>query len=365
MNRRMGWAGCIILLLLVSGVTIAAQVTILAGDPRIQKMGRMINLPDGSVEFAASGVSFFLQFTGRQISADIQDEFLYGSSYNYFSVVVDNELVRRFRTEPGKNRYILADSLLPGTHTLVLCKDTEGQNGRVILKSFTADQVGDYGSLPIRKIEFIGNSITCGMGMVANKVPCKTAQWFDQHHAWNAFGPLSARQLGAQWMLSSVSGIGVTRNWNSPGPVMPAVYYTVFMNLDPYARPWDFTGWAPDLYVIGLGTNDFSDGDQAVARPAPDSSVFVNSFRSFIYKLRKNNPAARILLTSSPVLQGKKLETLDRWLQVLASGDQTGNTRVFQWSRRYDRGCDGHPDSRDHRLMAAELTPEIRKWMNW
>lgn len=107
MNRGKSWVGCFLFLLLITSMANATQVTILAGDPRIQKMGRMVSLPDGTVEFAASGVSFFLQFTGKQIRAEIHDEFLYGSSYNYFSVVVDNELVRRFRTEPGKLTYIL------------------------------------------------------------------------------------------------------------------------------------------------------------------------------------------------------------------------------------------------------------------
>jgi putative spermidine/putrescine transport system permease protein len=96
--------------------------------------------------------------------------------------------------------------------------------------------------------------VTVGFG--ADKVPvdCGKGTWYDASHSWIAYGSRVARDVHAQWMLSAVSGIGMVRNWNSPGPVMPQVYDGVYMEYADTLTHWDFTRWTPDLVVIALGT---------------------------------------------------------------------------------------------------------------
>jgi hypothetical protein len=45
------------------------------------------------------------------------------------------------------------------------------------------------------KIEFIGDSITCGFGNDESGLPCGKGQWFDQHNAYFAYGSVAARTL--------------------------------------------------------------------------------------------------------------------------------------------------------------------------
>lgn len=46
-----------------------------------------------------------------------------------------------------------------------------------------------------------------------------------------------------RYMLSSVSGIGVYRNWNSDGPTMPDVYKNTYLNTDT-TKVWKFSSTA-------------------------------------------------------------------------------------------------------------------------
>jgi hypothetical protein len=76
---------------------------------------------------------------------------------------------------------------------------------------------------PTRKIEFIGNSITCGTGSDQSEIACGKGVWQDQHNAYLSYGPTVARQLNAQWSLSAVSGIGLIRSCCNLEIVMPQV----------------------------------------------------------------------------------------------------------------------------------------------
>ena len=73
-------------------------------------------------------------------------------------------------------------------------------------------------------IEFIGNSITCGAAFDVLSIPCKMGEYHDHHNSYFAFGLKIALALYIEFILSSVSGIGDYRNWNSDGPTMPQVY---------------------------------------------------------------------------------------------------------------------------------------------
>ena len=123
------------------------------------------------------------------------------------------------------------------------------------------------------------------MGMDTSEIPCGSGVWYDHHNAYLAYGPLIARELNADWLLSSVSGIGMFRNWNSPGPTMPEVYQNLYLNTDSTVV-WNAQTYIPDLISICLGTNDFSDGDGSYERTDLDSATFVNRYIQFVKFIR-------------------------------------------------------------------------------
>ncbi|HKG91494.1 MAG TPA: SGNH/GDSL hydrolase family protein [Gemmatimonadaceae bacterium] len=338
-----------------------------AADERILVMGR--HAGDGrTVSFGAAGVTFYMKFRGTGIDVELQDDHRDSTSHDWFTAVVDGGEPVRFRADARTRRYTLASGLSPGEHTLALSKATEGQNGRNRLVAVYADELLRPAPLPARRIEFIGNSITAGYGLDPRPIACKQGTWYDQTHAWLAYGPRVARRLNAQWMLSAVSGIGMVRNWNSPGPVMPRVYGGVYMEYADTLSAWDFGRYTPDLVVIALGTNDFSDGGGPTPRPALDGDAFVRDYTRFVATVRARYPRARIMLLDSPMLDAAKRQRQSDYLRrVIADRAAAGDSAItrFAFENRYTSGCDGHPDLDEHVRMADALEPAVRAWMGW
>ncbi|HEX9973815.1 MAG TPA: acetyl xylan esterase, partial [bacterium] len=184
----------------------------------------------------------------------MDDQNLY-DNHNYISVVIDGNYHGRMKVSKDQSKYRVAKDLKNTEHTLLVCKATEAQIGYIEFLGISCSEILPFKKERHRKIEFIGNSITCGMGMDTSEIPCGSGTWYDQHNAYLAYGPLVARELNGDWLLSSVSGIGMIRNWNSPGPTMPEVYQNLYLNTDSTAA-WNARAYLPDLISICLGTND-------------------------------------------------------------------------------------------------------------
>jgi lysophospholipase L1-like esterase len=345
----------------------AAANRIPASDGRIAVMGRHTRDGDAIV-FGAAGVTVLTKFRGPAIEIELEEQPSDSSEHDWFTVVVDGGAPTRIRVEPRTRRYVLASGLRAGVHTLALSKATEGQNGHERLVAVYVDALLAADPLPARRIEYIGNSITVGYGADKQPIPCGQGKWYDKSHSWLAYGPTVARRVGAQWMLSAISGIGIVRNWNSPGPVMPRVYDGIYMEYADSLTHWDFARWTPDLVIVALGTNDFSDGAGPTPRPPLDGDAFVRDYAAFVARVRANYPRARLLLTDSPMLGAERKQRQAEYLQrVVDARVSAGDTLVsrFSYAGHFTAGCDGHPDLAEQRTMADQLEPAVRKLMRW
>lgn len=339
-----------------------------ANNKDIQIMGRHLIGKNGSVKFGASGVTFYMKFRGPSLAVDLHDQFLNSTGYNWFDVIVDGGHAHEFRTRKGQTRYVLAKNLKPGVHTLILCKATEGQNGHNILVNIETHKLLQTRSLPKKKIEYIGDSITCGFGDDTLHYACNKGQWFDHTNSWYAYGPRLARRLHAQWMLSSVSGMGMYRNWNDPGPVMPNVYSGVYMDYTHHPVHWNYKNYIPNLVIIALGTNDFSKGPGKKPRPKLNGNDFVKAYTKFVARVHKQYPKAKFILANSPMFGPKNKKVLAGYLKrVIANSKAAGDKAItqFSWGKTYNHGCDGHPYMNQQGLMAEQLVPVVKKYMNW
>ena len=346
----------------------APPESVAASDARLRVMGRHVTEADGAVAFAASGVTVTVRFRGDRLAARLDDEVRNGTDHNWFTVVVDGGEARRFRTVPGQETYVLAEGLEPGEHTVQLSKATEGQNGHNRLVSVTADAILPAPAPPERRIEFVGDSITSGYGIDPEPVACGAGTWYDPTHAWQAYGPRLARRLGAQWMLSAVSGMGMHRNWNTLSPVMPDVYAGLYLEYAADNPTWDAAQYRPDRVVVALGTNDFSAGDGEAPRAALDGEAFVSDYVRFLDRVRQQSPEAPILLLNSPVFEGEQRELLAEYLrEVAARRAEAGDPAIttFSYDGRYVDGCDGHPGMAGQQAMADEREPVLRSLTGW
>ncbi|MFM2360534.1 MAG: hypothetical protein RLY16_2527, partial [Bacteroidota bacterium] len=197
-----------ILLVFITCIAMAQHASIAkskfypATDSRIQYVGRFDWSNAQLPRFWSPGAFIRIRFKGTKCVVKLQDQELWGKNHNYLGVLLDNKIVSRLQTAGKNNEIVLADSLKNTVHTLLLCKNTESNIGYLALEGFVCDSLLVPDPLPTRKIELIGNSITCTAGSDQSLVPCGKGEWHDQHNALMGYGPLTARALNAQWVLS-------------------------------------------------------------------------------------------------------------------------------------------------------------------
>ena len=272
----------------------------------------------------------------------------------------------------------LATALPDGRHLVRLMYVIEGYEFFPEFWGFVLDQgrrLVEAPAFPSRKIEFIGNSITCGYG---NEGLCKEDHFdYATENHYYSYASIAARSLEAQHWVVARSGIGAYRNYGepksgSPGSCMPVQYeYTGYAwNPDLRKQPtflgerWDFSRYQPDVVCINLGTNDLSTDNY-------DLQLLKQGYQKLQQQVRRHNPQAKILFLTGSMLGGKELQLARQLLdEVAAEARKAGDQEVYRFdlSPIDDEafyGNDYHPNVYEDEKMAAELTAYLRKLMGW
>jgi len=178
-----------------------------------------------------------------------------------------------------------------GVHLVTVIKVTEAamshvgvcaievEDGKVLENTFPA--------WPDLKLEFIGDSITCGYGVLGEP---ESAYTLREEDGLLSYGYVAAGLLGARARFLSASGYGVCVEYtgDAEGNV-PKLYPYVNWFLDKEAR-FDFREYEPDVIVINLGTNDSGHMDKPEIQ-----KKFVREYADFLRLLKKTYPDVRIL----------------------------------------------------------------------
>jgi hypothetical protein len=271
-------------------------------------------------------------------------------------VTIDDQMPVKYRLKEKTNKIKVASKLSEGEHVITICKDTEAGIGYIELLNIVCDGLVSMPLKPQRKIEFVGNSITCGGGIDVADIPCNKGQWYDQHNAYMSYGPVVARTLKAQYHLSAVSGIGLIQSCCNMNITMPQVFDKI--NQRENSIPWIFSRYQPDVVTVTLGQND---GVQ-------DSVKFCAAYVKFLGDLRAHYPNAHLICLTSPMADERLKAALKNYLTgvvdyVVQQGDK--NVSKYFYSKSFNGGCGGHPDMKEHQLIAKELSTYIAATMRW
>lgn len=325
--------------------------------------GRTELLEGGSVALIGSASSVTFGFKGTVCTVNLSAK----EQHSFAVVEVDGKYYSRKKIEAAGTPVTVT---VPGSgsHILSIYKATEAANGILVFKG-AEGAIFKAKEIPKKKIEFIGDSITCGMGNDIKEIPCGTGEWYDQHNAYYSYAPIAARELDADYVLSSVSGIGMYRNWNDEHDkeaIMPDVYENLYLNKDT-SKPYAF-GFNPNVTCIALGTNDFSEGDHKKERLPFNEEKYVANYINFINTVYKHAPNTHIVLLSSPMVTGERSETfvkcLNRIRDKINSRKDHKEVKVFNFTAVTPHGCGSHPEIEDDKLMAAQLAPFLKKVLN-
>jgi lysophospholipase L1-like esterase len=323
--------------------------------------------PGRPARFAWSGSSFEVRFTGTAVTMRLHAAAL--DTPTPYSVRVDGRPPFVLDVSSTRERYELAAGLDPAqAHEVVVTREAEANAGIHELLGVELAPGGRF--LPARdprlRIEVIGDSITCGYGVLGADAHCGFT--YATERASEAYAARLGRALDADVTTVCWSGRGVVRNYDgSTTGTMPELFERTLPAAPPVT--WTFaTAHAPDAVVINLGTNDFLGGE---GRPL-DLAAFEDAYVRFARRVREVYPRAALLVTTSPMLHAdatpsgpgtvKELARI-RLENVVARRTAAGDTQIeliqlddasTHW------GCDYHPDVAMNVAIAARLEPVLR-----
>jgi len=326
-----------------------------ASNPDFAYMGRGDFSNPNHPKFWVPGAQIIFRFQGDSCILHLTDQHLYGHSFNIIQIIVDGNYVRLPLTK-AQNAISVGTNLKGSIHTVILCKTTESNIGYLQFDGVSCHQLLLPPTLPTRKIEFIGNSITCGTGSDTTAVPCGKGTWYAQHNAYLSYGPLTARALDAQYHLTAYSGIGLMHSCCHIPFTMPQIFDKIDMMND--SLPWNFANYQPNVVTICLGQNDGIQNERS----------FCQAYVQFVKSLRTVYPHAQMVLLSSPMADSTLSVFLKKSIkQVIAQLHEQGDKKVafYFFKKRYDSGCNAHPTLSQHQQMADELSMFLKTLMHW
>lgn len=331
-------------------------------DPNLRYQGRILKKQDAAV-LSWPGTSVTINFEGTNIAAVLKD----ADTADYFNIIIDGKDIVKIHTDLEKRSYLLASHLSNGKHHVQLFKRTEWDKGKTWFYGFESTSGVKLLPAPAaqrRKIEFYGNSITCGYGIEDSSGNDSGQGYFENNYL--SYAAITARHFDAQYACISKSGIGVIVSW------FPLIMAEMYDRLDPTdpASKWDFSNYTPDIVVINLFQNDdwilkLPDNDQFKARfgtKAPNDSFIISSYTRFIMDLRKKYPNAYLICALGCMDATKKGSPWPGYIRksALALHDPKIFTHFFDY-----KNADGHPNIAEQRVMANSLIDFIEHHIQW
>ena len=348
-----------------------------ADERRLQYTGRVDWRSPGGATYAFPGVTVRLRCVCTDVEVAVEELGSGGEQHiNFLDVRVDGVSLGMLQARPDGAWVRGVRDLPPGEHTVEFVKRTESYAGAVRLRGVRVrGRLLEPPARPARRIEFVGDSITCGYGNEASIAAPTYTEPNTGYHAWNqdvgkAHGPLTARRLGAEWVTTCVSGRGVYRNNDgSRAGVMPLVYGRTLP--DSPAPAWEPWRYVPDVIVLNLGTNDFAVPDGSGLPSAPPSEPFQQAYAAFVRELRATYPAAVIVCAVGPMLSDSYPPGRQAWTRLRrdvstlvstlrAEGDSHVHAFAFTPMAGDPYGEDWHPTAAFHARMADELVPFLQ-----
>lgn len=349
--------------LMLAAVCVQAQNVIKSTDTlHIHYMGR-VEFGKETATLWWPGTSVIIKFKGTCVKAVLKDQL----GLNYFKVIVDGRIVKTIHPDSLQNTYELASHLANTNHTLELFKRTEWDKGKTELYNFILNDHSTVLPAPAakkRKIEFFGNSITCGYAVLDSSGKDRSTAEFEDNYV--SYAAITARHFNAEYSCIAKSGIGVMVSW------FPIIMPEMYNRLDPtnqYSR-WDFSKYTPNVVVINLFQNDswivkqpdntqfkFRFGDKA-----PTESQIILSYEDLVEKIRHAYPKAQIICALGNMDATKEGSPWPGYVQkaVAELKDPKIYTCFFPF-----KNTSGHPNVKEQQDMADQLITFINEHIKW
>ncbi|MEA2746014.1 MAG: hypothetical protein QOI41_157 [Myxococcales bacterium] len=384
--------------------------TRILGAATTKLMGRFDLTDPTKPRFDWSGNAMTARFQGTEVTWGAES----GVEVAYEEVIDGN--ITKVILGGAVENHTVTRHLPDGFHEITVMRTSEALYGDGTFLPFTFGP--NTTQLPVpeksHRIEYIGDSITCGYGDEGQNATCpydvtiRTAPdgqgGIDEvkvpmtMNIYLAYGSIAARQLDAEATTVCFSGKGVNVNYREigfgegakadpkakPDPdaktVIPDYYLRTVATERPEAggRLWDFSKEAePEVVVVNVGTNDFArDLNQDTVPDGIDLPAFQAAYARFVDFIRTKRPNAHIFLAVPPMITDKfpldnaRTDLRNTLHAIVEQRNGAGDAKIYfmeyvEMGTRYGLGCDYHPNLEVHRIMADQTVGAIRSKTCW
>lgn len=290
-----------------NGVSSLTEYQLVNNKENLKIYGRSLELLTGiACDFSASGIEFNADIRGGDLMLRVDS-----SGVSYYTLYINGvRQDQRLEFSDGIRDYVIAEDLAAGEYNVKLIKQTQAEHSVSTLISLSMN--GSFMARPADNellIEFIGDSITCGYGLVGYPTEGVTnyggAKFMD---ATQAYAYLTADALGADHSLVSLSGWAILPNANGGGCI-PAIYQKTSYKRSNIEYEPERTA---DIVVIHLGTNDlYSRKD--------NYDDFVPESKAFIADVKEMHPGAKIIWVYGSMMSGSNLSNFENTVKSIIS----------------------------------------------
>ena len=331
--------------------------------------GRTITKND-ILRLTLSGTGCEFIFKGCKLSLTIgvdNDCYTDGKRCNMprIAILCNERIIIKKVIEERAEKFEIVNSDTPVTNTIRIVKLSEGAFSIAEIHPLETDDNASVSPTENKhlKIEFIGDSITCGYGVDDSNMQSDFS--CEAENAMKSYAYVASKLLDADYSLFSYSGYGIISGYTDDGirntrELLPPWYETCgfsYSSVDGDKLqdiPWNFNDFQPDIIVINLGTNDNS----FCTFHNEAYKEFEDSYYDFIKVVRKNNPNAKIIC-SLGIMLTEPLPYIEKAVKRL----DDGRISIFRYSTQdglLGYGSNWHPSEDTHLRAGEELASFIK-----
>ena len=350
----------------------------IVNEQNVKLTGRGIYDEDNNFWCALSGSGFECHFKGRELTIKLVGDGASELPANDDNWVRYAVYVNGIRTVEG-----LLDRVTKTVPVICGTKNSKEVEADIKFIKLSECAMSTLGICPIEcdgvitpapakplKLEFIGDSITCGYGVdeYDPEVHFKTAtEDFTKAYAYK-----TAKLLDADIRAFSISGWGIISGFTEDDTphteqMIPPYYtkvgfsYEKFDDRDglaPQDIDHDFGKYVPDLIVINLGTNDSSYCKANEERLA----LYTEKYAGFLETVHSCNPSAKLLCCLGIMGTGNcaAMEKAVEIFKERSGYEQIYTMRFTEQDAKLGYGADWHPSPATHDIAAKALSERIR-----
>ena len=277
-----------------------------------------------------------------------------------------------------------------GKHEVTLFKRMDGGAHYVEFLGFEFDDdvvLTKPEAVPLRKIEVIGDSVSCGE--VSEAVHCVAMSDPENNdgfysNSWFSYSWQVARRIGAELHITSQGGISLldgTGWFNGPDDLrgIESCYDKLEYNPPLGEKSYDCSQWKPNVIVVAIGQNDATPAD--IMKDDYEGEAAVNwraHYKAFINRLQTMYDGVTVICATTLLMHDPNWDkAIDDVVNELntefdesmdgqtdrgkaGAGKPSGRKKVHHFMyKRTGTATPGHPRIPEHNEMAEELAAYI------